>query len=71
MTTRPVWWGVAAVAVAIWGVLSAEQRGATPDVRVMTLDPGHFHAALIQKEMYPGVASRVDVYAPLGWDHFK
>ena len=27
-------------------------------VRLMTLDPGHFHAALVQKEMYPGVASR-------------
>ena len=39
-----------------------------PDVRLMTLDPGHFHAALIQKEMYPGVAARVDVYAPQGWD---
>jgi len=37
-------------------------------VRLMTLDPGHFHAALIQKEMYPGVAARVDVYAPAGWD---
>lgn len=37
-------------------------------VRLMTLDPGHFHAALIQKEMYPGVAARVDVYAPEGWD---
>ena len=71
MTTKPVWWCVAAVAVAIGGVLSAEQRGSTPDVRVMTLDPGHFHAALIQKEMYPGVASRVDVYAPLGWDLFE
>ena len=34
----------------------------------MTLDPGHFHAALVQKEMYPGVAPRVDVYAPLGPD---
>ena len=34
----------------------------------MTLDPGHFHAGLIQKEMYPGVAPRVDVYAPLGCD---
>ncbi|MET0214861.1 MAG: hypothetical protein ABW292_17750 [Vicinamibacterales bacterium] len=71
MTTKPVWWGVAAVAVAIGGVLSAEHQGSTPDVRVMTLDPGHFHAALIQKEMYPGVASRVDVYAPLGWDLFE
>jgi predicted dehydrogenase len=38
------------------------------DVRFMTLDPGHFHAALVQKEMYPGVAPRVDVYAPLGSD---
>lgn len=42
-----------------------------PDVRLMTLDPGHFHAALIQKEMYPGVAPRVDVYAPLGPDLFE
>jgi predicted dehydrogenase len=39
-----------------------------PDVRLMTLDPGHFHAALIQKEMYPGVAARVDVFAPPGPD---
>jgi predicted dehydrogenase len=40
------------------------------EVRFMTLDPGHFHAALVQKEMYPGVARRVDVYAPLGQDLF-
>ena len=40
-----------------------------PDsVRLMTLDPGHFHAALIQKEMYPGVSETVQVYAPLGPD---
>jgi predicted dehydrogenase len=37
-------------------------------VRLMTFDPGHFHAALVQKEMIPGVAPRVDVYAPLGAD---
>jgi predicted dehydrogenase len=36
--------------------------------RLLTLDPGHFHAALIQKEMYPGVSKRVAVYAPLGGD---
>ena len=36
--------------------------------RLLTLDPGHFHAALIQKEMYPGVSPRVSVYAPLGPD---
>ena len=34
----------------------------------MTLDPGHFHAALVQKEMYPGVSDQVDVYAALGPD---
>ena len=36
--------------------------------RLITLDPGHFHAALVQKEMYPGVSPRVAVYAPLGTD---
>lgn len=41
------------------------------DVRLMTLDPGHFHAALVQKEMYPGVAPRVDVFAPLGTDLYE
>jgi predicted dehydrogenase len=56
---------VAAAAAA--GVVWARRRQApAPDVRLMTLDPGHFHAALVQKEMYPGVAGRVDVYAPLG-----
>jgi predicted dehydrogenase len=38
------------------------------DFRLITLDPGHFHASLIQKEMYPGVAKRSTVYAPLGPD---
>ncbi len=36
------------------------------DIRLITLDPGHFHAALVHKESYPGVARRVHVYAPLG-----
>jgi predicted dehydrogenase len=38
------------------------------NVRLLTLDPAHFHAALVQKEMYPGVAPTVHVYAPLGTD---
>ena len=37
-------------------------------VRLMTLDPGHFHAALVQKSMYPEVDSGVHVYAPAGPD---
>jgi len=43
-------------------------QGATGTVRLMTLDPGHFHAGLVQKFMYPEVAPAVDVYAPLGPD---
>ncbi|WP_116106539.1 putative oxidoreductase C-terminal domain-containing protein [Lewinella sp. IMCC34191] len=37
-------------------------------VRLITLDPGHFHAALVQKSMYPQVDSTVHVYAPEGSD---
>ena len=32
--------------------------------RLITLDPGHFHAALVQKFMYPDVDPLVHVYAP-------
>ena len=35
-----------------------------PMIRLITLDPGHFHAALVQKSMYEGVDSVVHVYAP-------
>jgi predicted dehydrogenase len=54
--------------VAAAAGLGQQGGGAMTDVRLMTLDPGHFHAALIQKEMYPGVAARVDVFASLGPD---
>jgi predicted dehydrogenase len=39
---------------------------ATTEVRLITLDPGHFHAGLVQKLMYPGVSPVVHVYAPAG-----
>ena len=32
-------------------------------VKLITLDPGHFHAALVQKSMYPQVDPTVHVYA--------
>jgi predicted dehydrogenase len=41
---------------------------AASEVRLVTLDPAHFHAALVQKEMLPGVSPRSVVYAPLGPD---
>ena len=37
-------------------------------VRLITLDPAHFHAALVQKSMYPQVDKTVHVYAPLTTD---
>ena len=35
-------------------------------VRLITVDPGHFHAALVQKTMSEGIDSVVNVYAPEG-----
>jgi predicted dehydrogenase len=45
-----------------------EFTGAEGEVKLMTLDPGHFHAALVQKTMYVQVARAVHVYAPDGPD---
>jgi predicted dehydrogenase len=58
-------------AAAVFGAVTAggqENGGAMADVRLMTVDPGHFHAGLVQKEMYLGVATRADIYAPVGPD---
>jgi len=40
----------------------------TEDLRIVTVDPGHFHAALVQKSMVEGIDSVVHVYAPEGPD---
>lgn len=45
-----------------------EFTGAKGEVRLMTLDPGHFHAALVQKTLYDQVSPRAWVYAPEGPD---
>ena len=54
-------------------VISCNQSAKTPEgnttiVKLITLDPGHFHAALVQKTMYDGVDTVVHVYAPEGND---
>jgi len=62
--------------VVVAGIVAQQQssRSVSPNpdkptqVTFMTLDPGHFHAALVQKEMYAGVSRQVYVYAPLGQD---
>ena len=38
------------------------------DIRLVVVDPGHFHAALVHKEMYPNLSPEVHVYAPVGPD---
>ena len=35
-------------------------------VKLVIVEPGHFHASLIQADMYPQVSPRVSVYAPMG-----
>ena len=38
------------------------------EIRLIILDPAHFHAALVQKEMYAGVSPEVAIFAPLDFD---
>ncbi len=42
--------------------------GKKGEVKLMNLDPGHFHAALVQKSMYDQIDPKVFVYAPEGSD---
>jgi len=46
----------------------SSQSARAEEVRLITLDPGHFHAGLVQKFMYPQVDPVVHVYAPAGPD---
>ena len=61
MNTKYFYW--IAIAVLITGCEPNEENA---NVKLMTLDPGHFHAALIQKTSYQDIDSTVDVYAPDG-----
>jgi predicted dehydrogenase len=46
----------------------AEEKSEHVRFKLITLDPGHFHASLVQKFMYTDVDSLVRVYAPAGDD---
>ena len=53
---------------------SVNFTGADDEVIIMTLDPGHFHAALVQKISYKQIDPVIYVYAPEGpdaQDHLK
>jgi predicted dehydrogenase len=45
--------------------------GKNYQVKLITVDPGHFHAALVQKIMYDQVSPEVYVYAPQGSDYLQ
>lgn len=47
---------------------TGKPSGMKDKVRLITLDPGHFHAALVQKQMVDQVDPVVHVYAPQGED---
>jgi predicted dehydrogenase len=47
---------------------SDSPMGKSYQVKLITVDPGHFHAALVQKIMYDQVSPDVHVYAPEGPD---
>lgn len=46
----------------------AQTNSQSARVRLITIDPGHFHAALVQKFMYAEVDPLVHIYAPGGDD---
>ncbi len=57
MRSTSIVWLVGAVLGGI--SIGGQERDRTmADVRLMTVAPAHFHAALVQKEMYPGVSER-------------
>lgn len=47
---------------------SESKNNLSPMVSLITLDPGHFHAALVQKTNYANVDSNVFVYGVEGPD---
>ncbi len=56
-----------ALLLPVLAIATARAEDPAP-YRLMTLDPGHFHAALVQKFMYPEVDPAVHIYAPAGLD---
>ena len=58
---------ITTVLIAFFSLPASSQNNKNNiSVKLITLDPGHFHAALVQKEMYSGIESEVYVYAPKG-----
>jgi predicted dehydrogenase len=61
---------IAASGAAAANLFAQEKKAAVvkKDIRLVTLDPGHFHAALVHRDSYANVDERVHIYAPVGLD---
>jgi predicted dehydrogenase len=59
---------VALIATSFFSARAQPAPAAPARFRIVTLDPGHFHASLVQKFMYADVDPLVHVYAPAGDD---
>ncbi len=67
--TRSIWFMAFTLPFLLTGCQpSPKTENKLKPFQIITLDPGHFHAALVQKSMYPDVDSVVHVYAPEGAD---
>src|SRR5688500_3950830 len=66
---KPSGWRAGLQAMGVFVAMASAGVGADVSrFRLITLDPGHFHAALVQKFMYADVDPEVHVYAPAGDD---
>ncbi len=59
---------IASLAVVLMAGACKEKDKGPKQVVIATLDPGHFHAALVQKTSYPQVSKDVYVYSNPGAD---
>ena len=63
-------WSILSISILVMLPAACNNPGSRPEylATLMTADPGHFHAALVQKQMYEQVNPEVFVYAPEGPD---
>lgn len=61
-------WAAAVMAAAASTFAGSASAAKEDTVHLITVDPGHFHAALVQKFMLPGVDPAVQVFAPASDD---
>jgi predicted dehydrogenase len=54
------------ILVLVCSACTAQKNSKLGMIKLLTLNPGHFHAALVQKTMFNEVSNEVNIYAPDG-----